>query len=216
MNEIIYNELGERELHRRFLEKDDNQAFFEFHQRYADTVLRRWELYQPVLFRCYDVEFSNFYDDLLREALSKWKPDVAGFRTFFVNQICRRRVIDFTRTLWKRYKLEAKPATVFNPPSDDDGNETILDTGQEPGETEDALGYSEEHVRLFWKAFEREKPDCQALLRLSLDQGPKKFEEKAQILSTMGFKKKPTGWRDTWKRNRDRIYAYIIAGLEKI
>jgi len=75
--------------------------------------------------------------------------------------------------------------------------------------------FSEKDIQMFHEALTREKQDCQELLRLMLYSGSKKFEEKAQVLSVMGYTKKATGWRDTWMRNRQRIVTFIEKGREK-
>jgi hypothetical protein len=102
-----------------------------------------------------------------------------------------------------------RQAEGWNPDSDVDD---ILEGGcplrRDPPE------FSERDVAMFHKALALEKRDCQELLRLMLYQGPKKFEDKAKVLAAVGFAKKATGWRDTWKRNRERIVAYIEAHRE--
>lgn len=217
MTQKAYGELSEAELQSLYIREGDRQAFFEVYQRYMSRVMANWREYQPFLFRYYTAKFQDFFDELLEEGLRKWNPELANFHTFFVGQICRRRVIDFTRGLWKDYYGQARPESIFISPDQDAEKEDvsgILDTGSQPWK--DSLSYSEQDLQLFREALGHEKPDCQALLRLMRYSGPKKFEDKAEVLATIGFKKKATGWRDTWRRNRKRITAYIATKREKM
>ena len=216
MSQVTYSQLSEAELQTLYLQKGDRQAFFELHQRYKPRAMAAWRRYQPFLFRRYEQAFEDFFDGLFEEGLAKWDPGRANFQTFFVGQVCRRRAIDFARKLWGRYYGEARSATDFESPRIEGHGEDlvdILDTGSRPWQ--DRIGYSEQDLQVFRQALEREKPDFQALLRLMLYSGPKRFDEKAEVLAAMGFKKKATGWRDTWRRNRGRIADYIHARREK-
>jgi hypothetical protein len=203
--------LDENQLQKLFTQKDDREAFFELNRRYKSGVMAKWQKSHFLLYHRNIVEFENFFDDLLEEAILKWDPSKANFRTFFVFQVCRLRVIDFTRGLWKRHYAEARPESELRSGGqvlqDDEDIISLIEAGSKPWGGQS--WYSEEDLELFRKALAREKEDCQQLLRLMLYKGPKKFEEKSQILAIMGYKKKPTGWRDTWKRNRERIVTFI-------
>jgi len=211
MAETVYQQLDDNQLQKLYTQKDDRQAFFELNQRYKSGMMAKWQQNHSLLYHRYIVAFDKFFDDLLEEAILKWEPARANFRTFFIFQVCRRRVIDFTRGLWKRYYAEPRLAGELGPNGqeleDDDNSIGLIEAGSKPWGGQP--WYSEEDLELFRKALAREKEDCQQLLRLMLYKGPKKFEEKSQILAIMGYKKKPTGWRDTWKRNRERIVTFI-------
>ncbi len=215
MEQPAYPELSESDLQHRYLRQGDRQAMFEVHRRYKPRVMALWRRYQPMLVRLYAEAFEDFFDGLLEEALAKWDPDRAAFSTFFVGQVCRRRGIDFTRKLWKRYHQEPRPGTDLTACTGETGEERAtspLETGSQPWRQ--PSGYTEEEKTLFREALAREKPDCQALLRLMRYSGPDTFEARASVLAQMGFRKRATGWRDTWKRNRERIAAHVRAGRE--
>ena len=216
MDEAGYSRLSDVELQTLYLQKDDRRAFFEVGERYKPQVMANWRGYRPFLVERYTVAFADFFDRLLEEALTKWKPEVASFYTFFVLQVCRRRVIDFRRKLWQRYAQEPRLEGDLGASGDDAAGKDIsgiLGTGRPP--LPERVSYSAEEIQLMWDALEREKPDCQALLRLMCYDRSKTFDERAEVLALQGLKKKATGWRDTWKRNRERVAAYIRAKREE-
>ena len=211
MGQIDYKQLPEDQLQPLYKQEGDKQAFFEFHQRYKLIVQARWRASHQVLFRKYPEEFEDFFDKLLEEAVTKWDKSKASFRTFFLMQVCRRRVIDFTRSLWTRYRREAKAVSELGSPGGGVDAEASLDSilEEDRRSSDEEPTFSEQDLEFFREALPREKQDCQELLRLMIYSGPRKFEEKARVLAIMGYTKKATGWRDTWMRNRRRIMAYI-------
>ena len=212
MVQMDYQQLSEEQLQQLFIQ-GDGQAFFEFLRRYQPDVLGRWQRQYRLLYEKYTVEFEDFFDRLLREAILKWDRAKASFRTFFLLQVCRRRVIDFTRSLWKKYYGEAAVATGFGTPGgDDDDLGDILDRGHPPSCQDPP--FPEQDIALLHKAVAFEEQDCQELLRLMSYSGVKTFEERAEVLATLGYTKKASSWRSTWMRNRQRIADYIKAARE--
>jgi len=204
MSDIAYKQLDDNKLQTLYIQKNDSQAFYEFYQRYKPLLIAKWQKKHSMLYGKYPVEFEDFFDRLLKEAIGKWNPDRANFHTFFVNQVCHRRIIDFIRKLWKRYYTEARPGSELIPNAEyfqDEELINILEQGRKPADKEP--WYPEEYHELFEKALAIEKQDCQDLIRLMQYKGPLGFDEKSEILAIMGYKKKATGWRDTWKRNRE-------------
>ena len=201
---IAYKQLDENQLQTLFVQKNDSQAFYELNQRYKPVMIAKWQKKYSMLYRKYPVAFEDFFDKLLEEAIGKWNPERASFQTFFVYQVCHRRVIDFIRMLWNRHYNEARPGSDFPPITKDFQDDEIINILEQGRRTAD-----EEYPELFEKALAREKQDCQDLIRLMQYKGPKGFDEKTKILTIMGYKKKATGWRDTWKRNRERIADFV-------